>query len=666
MATNGKIPQKLLADDSVGLLELKTAVAGDGIQGGGGSALALDLKASSGLKIDTGEVAVEPTDFAGTGLEDDGSDNLRLASQGTGIAGGAGSTLSVDTSSTVTFSGATWTFGADELLVSTPTQSTAVPNKAYVDSVASGLDTKDSVRVATAEILDDDADITGTPVYVPTDGTSARGQITATLAVSGVLAIDGVTIADSDRILVKDEDSGAAEVHSVDTVADVGQSLMNDYFIMYETPASAFYVWMNVAALGSDPVPGPPVGVTYVGVECTVAEGASADAVATAIKTALDASAYLGSTARTTNALTMTNTHGGDVTDVADGGGLLTGFTFGTDTPGTGMGPAANGIYDVGIVGTALTLDRATDFDADAEVTAGAFTFVEEGTAAADSGWVVTSDNPLTIGGVSGSPILWSQFSGAGAITAGDGLTKSGATINAVGGDGITANANDLAVDLKTSGGLKIDTAQIAVEPTDFAGTGLEDDGSDNLRIAAAAAGNGLTGGAGSALAVGAGNGIAVSANDVAVEADTVLTADAAALAIGANGVSIDGDLISIDETLTNITPDTGGLGADVKDLAAIILGIDNELGSVGGTPRQELMTTEVITGSDTAMADQLTNTPVSSASVKLHYFGILLQQGAGKDYTVAGKIITWLASTGTVPDQATSEELIASYDSSD
>lgn len=40
------------------------------------------------------------------------------------------------------------------------------------------------------------------------------------------------------------------------------------------------------------------------------------------------------------------------------------------------------------------------------------------------------------------------------------------------------------------------------IEPSDFAGAGLEDDGSDNLQLAAAAAGDGLKGGAGSALAV--------------------------------------------------------------------------------------------------------------------------------------------------------------------
>jgi hypothetical protein len=45
-------------------------------------------------------MAVDVSDFAGTGLEDDASENLRLASQGTGISGGAGSTLSITAAQT--------------------------------------------------------------------------------------------------------------------------------------------------------------------------------------------------------------------------------------------------------------------------------------------------------------------------------------------------------------------------------------------------------------------------------------------------------------------------------------------------------------------------------------------------------------------------------------
>ena len=53
------------------------------------------LFAGDGLQAASSVMAVDVSDFAGTGLEDDGSENLRLATQGTGISGGAGSTLSI-------------------------------------------------------------------------------------------------------------------------------------------------------------------------------------------------------------------------------------------------------------------------------------------------------------------------------------------------------------------------------------------------------------------------------------------------------------------------------------------------------------------------------------------------------------------------------------------
>lgn len=98
-----------------------------------------------------------------------------------------------------------------------------------------------------------------------------------------------------------------------------------------------------------------------------------------------------------------------------------------------------NGIYVVQASGAAV---RATDFDSAGEVSGGAFTFVEEGTANADSGWVVTSNGPITVGT---DAINWAQFSGAGQITAGAGLTKTGNTLD-VGGttDRITVNADSV------------------------------------------------------------------------------------------------------------------------------------------------------------------------------------------------------------------------------
>jgi hypothetical protein len=104
-----------------------------------------------------------------------------------------------------------------------------------------------------------------------------------------------------------------------------------------------------------------------------------------------------------------------------------------------------NGIYTVtatGAVGAAWQLTRATDADSNAEVTAGMFTFVAEGTVNADSGWVLTTNDTITLGTTS---LAFVQFSGAGQITAGDGLVKSGNTINAVGTtDRITVNPDSI------------------------------------------------------------------------------------------------------------------------------------------------------------------------------------------------------------------------------
>ena len=66
------------------------------------------------------------------------------------------------------------------------------------------------------------------------------------------------------------------------------------------------------------------------------------------------------------------------------------------------------------------------------------FVFVEEGTTNADSGWVLTTNGTITVGSTG---ITFSQFSGAGQITAGDALTKSGNTLN-VNDDNITLEVN--------------------------------------------------------------------------------------------------------------------------------------------------------------------------------------------------------------------------------
>ena len=106
---------------------------------------------------------------------------------------------------------------------------------------------------------------------------------------------------------------------------------------------------------------------------------------------------------------------------------------------------ADNGIYKVtteGTAGVAFVLTRATDADSNAEVTGGMFCFVTEGTANADQGFVLTTNDPITVDTTS---LAFSQFSGVGNIVAGAGLTKTGDTIDVVGtADRITANADSI------------------------------------------------------------------------------------------------------------------------------------------------------------------------------------------------------------------------------
>jgi phage-related tail fiber protein len=102
-----------------------------------------------------------------------------------------------------------------------------------------------------------------------------------------------------------------------------------------------------------------------------------------------------------------------------------------------------NGIYVV----AAGAWSRATDADVDAEVHAGMFTFVTEGTVNADSGWVLTTNDPITVGTTG---LSFSQFSGAGQITAGAGLTKNGNTIDVATADAGRIVVNADSIDLAT------------------------------------------------------------------------------------------------------------------------------------------------------------------------------------------------------------------------
>jgi hypothetical protein len=166
-----------------------------------------------------------------------------------------------------------------------------------------------------------------------------------------------------------------------------------------------------------------------------------------------------------------------EASDVIDGVTLVAGNRVLVKHQTSG---ADNGIYVVQSSGAAV---RADDANVSSEVTAGFFTFVEEGTLYGNTGWVLTTDNPITLGS---TELTFTQFSGTGTFTAGSGLTLNGtefsvdvtpssgnATLINTGGavevkvnttDGLESTASGLGINNGTgltfsSGALVLDTA---------------------------------------------------------------------------------------------------------------------------------------------------------------------------------------------------------------
>jgi hypothetical protein len=133
-----------------------------------------------------------------------------------------------------------------------------------------------------------------------------------------------------------------------------------------------------------------------------------------------------------------------------------------------------NGIYTVGVVGgSTLTLTRATDYDngtVAGEVVAGDFIYVAGG-GQAGTGWVEsnqgTSTNPVKGIKVGTDAIAFTQFSGAGTILGGNGITVSGLTVNfapsTTGGLQAASTGATAAIKLATTSGLTTDSTGLYV-----------------------------------------------------------------------------------------------------------------------------------------------------------------------------------------------------------
>ena len=92
----------------------------------------------------------------------------------------------------------------------------------------------------------------------------------------------------------------------------------------------------------------------------------------------------------------------------------------------------------VGDAGTKYVLTRATDFNSNKTITPGAFTFIEQGTANADTGWVLVTDGAVTVGT---TVLNFTLFSTTTQLTYNAPLQKVGSQLNVL-FDNSTINVN--------------------------------------------------------------------------------------------------------------------------------------------------------------------------------------------------------------------------------
>lgn len=179
---------------------------------------------------------------------------------------------------------------------------------------------------------------------------------------------------------------------------------------------------------------------------------------------------------------------------------------------------------------------------------------------------------------------------------------------NAVAGDGLVWTTDDvMGVDLKASGGLKIDTAELAVEPNDFAGAGLADDGSDNLKVDLNSLGAGVVDVSADSIAI-------VDADDDGSKKETI--ADIMT-AVAGSGITATAGVLSVDAVADNIVED------DIQ--------LENESANCDSIE----------------VAFTLSNTPIAN-SLQVFLNGIIQEEGSGKDYTYAGTTVTFSVAPET------------------
>jgi hypothetical protein len=145
-----------------------------------------------------------------------------------------------------------------------------------------------------------------------------------------------------------------------------------------------------------------------------------------------------------------------------------------------------NGIWIANSAAWTRAADFAVGFSAKSS-----FMFVSEGTANAESGWTCTNDNGADTVGTAN--LGFTQFSGAGQINAGNGMVKTGNTIDMIAGDASIIMAAD---------SFRVGVDNITLEVIAGVGIRVKANSITAAHINPSALGTGLVGGNGTPIAV--------------------------------------------------------------------------------------------------------------------------------------------------------------------
>ena len=268
-------------------------------------------------------------------------------------------------------------------------------------------------------------DVTGSANFTSAGDTAT---ISTTIADAGLTSIAGLTTAANQMIYTT-----ALDTYAVADLTAAARTLLDDATV--GDMRTTLGVYASTTTLNNITTPDGDLSLNSNKItnltDPTGDQDAATKSYVDAIKSGLDVKDSCHVATTTAGTLSTSFANGQTV----DGVTLVTGDRILIKDQATG---SENGIYTVNSSGAPT---RATDFDSNAEVTSGAFTFVEEGTVNGDGGFVLTTNDPITVGTTS---LTFVQFSGAGQITAGTGLSKSGNTLNVNIGSDVQAYDADL------------------------------------------------------------------------------------------------------------------------------------------------------------------------------------------------------------------------------